>query len=243
MNSNRMRNVGLLAAPLAALALLSGCGSDETGTAESSPAPASTTTASAPTTQTGTASPSTTHTDHTQTTTSTAPNPEGCAIGELNVTLGESSGAAGSVELPVVFTNTGSRTCTLDGFPGVSYVTGASGSEVGAAAGRSGSGSLVSLAPGSAATSLGASYERRELPGRSVRRDRRCGTEGLPAQQLRLGLPRLPHQGLLDDRREHQPADGRAGRPLNHGLRRRRPQSAGRRNRPERIRTSAASVN
>lgn len=87
MNSNRMRNVGLLAAPLAALALLSGCGSDETGTAESSPAPASTTTASAPTTQTGTASPSTTHTDHTQTTTSTAPNPEGCAIGELNVTL------------------------------------------------------------------------------------------------------------------------------------------------------------
>ncbi|CAN5260451.1 hypothetical protein BH09ACT9_BH09ACT9_51870 [soil metagenome] len=154
MNSNRMRHVGLLAAPLAALALLSGCGSDETGTAESSPAPASTTTASAPTTQTGTASPSTTHTDHTQTTTSTAPNPEGCAIGELNVTLGESSGAAGSVELPVVFTNTGGRTCTLDGFPGVSYVTGASGSEVGAAAGRSGSGSLVSLAPGSAATSL-----------------------------------------------------------------------------------------
>ncbi|WP_064443660.1 DUF4232 domain-containing protein [Rhodococcus sp. YH3-3] len=154
MNSNRMRNVGLLAAPLAALALLSGCGSDETGTAESPPPPASTTTASAPTTQTGTASPSTTHTDHTQTTTSTAPNPEGCAIGELNVTLGESSGAAGSVELPVVFTNTGGRTCTLDGFPGVSYVTGASGSEVGAAAGRSGSGSLVSLAPGSAATSL-----------------------------------------------------------------------------------------
>ncbi|GAA3151420.1 hypothetical protein GCM10020255_030460 [Rhodococcus baikonurensis] len=75
-------------------------------------------------------------------------------MGELNVTLGQPNGAAGSVELPVVFTNTGGRTCTLDGFPGVSYVTGASGSEVGAAAGRSGSGSLVSLAPGSAATSL-----------------------------------------------------------------------------------------
>lgn len=154
MNPNRMRNIGLLAAPLAALALLGGCGSDETGTAESSPAPATTTTTSAPTTPTGTASPSTTHTDHTQTTTSTAPNPEGCAMGELNVTLGQPNGAAGSVELPVVFTNTGGRTCTLDGFPGVSYVTGASGSEVGAAAGRSGSGSLVSLAPGSAATSL-----------------------------------------------------------------------------------------
>ncbi|MGV0155462.1 DUF4232 domain-containing protein [Rhodococcus sp. GB-02] len=149
MNSNRMRNVGLLAAPLAALTLLSGCGSDETGTAESSPAPASTTTASA-----GPTAPSTTHTDHTQTTTSSAPNPEGCTVGELNVTLGQPSGAAGSAELPVVFTNTGGRTCTLDGFPGVSYVTGASGSEVGAAAGRSGSGSLVSLAPGAAATSL-----------------------------------------------------------------------------------------
>ena len=154
MNPNRVRNIGLLAAPLAALALLSGCGSDETGTAESSPPPATTTTTSAPTTPTGTASPSTTHTDHTQTTTSTAPNPEGCAMGELNVTLGQPNGAAGSVELPVVFTNTGGRTCTLDGFPGVSYVTGAPGSEVGAAAGRSGSGSLVSLAPGSAATSL-----------------------------------------------------------------------------------------
>ncbi|MDI9901678.1 DUF4232 domain-containing protein [Rhodococcus sp. IEGM 1409] len=153
MKPNRMRNIGLLAAPLA-LAILSGCGSDETGTAESSPAPARTTTVSTPTTSTGTAAPSTTHTDHTQTTTSTAPNPEGCAIGELNVTLGQPSGAAGSVELPVVFTNTGDRTCTLDGFPGVSYVTGASGNEVGAAAGRSGSGSLVSLAPGSAATSL-----------------------------------------------------------------------------------------
>ncbi|MFF1550634.1 DUF4232 domain-containing protein [Rhodococcus erythropolis] len=154
MNPNRVRNIGLLAAPLAALALLSGCGSDETGTAESSPASATTTTTSAPATPTGTASPSTTHTDHTQTTTSTAPNPDGCAMGELNVTLGQPNGAAGSVELPVVFTNTGGRTCTLDGFPGVSYVTGASGSEVGAAAGRSGSGSLVSLAPGSAATSL-----------------------------------------------------------------------------------------
>ena len=243
MNSNRMRNVGLLAAPLAALALLSGCGSDETGTAESSPAPASTTTASAPTTQTGTASPSTTHTDHTQTTTSTAPNPEGCAIGELNVTLGESSGAAGSVELPVVFTNTGSRTCTLDGFPRRLVCHGSVRKRSGCCSRPLRIRFTRLPCPWLCRNVFGASYERRELPGRSVRRDRRCGTEGLPAQQLRLGLPRLPHQGLLDDRREHQPADGRAGRPLNHGLRRRRPQSAGRRNRPERIRTSAASVN
>lgn len=154
MNPNRIRNIGLLAAPLAALALLGGCGSDETGTAESSPAPATTTTTATSTSSTSAAAPSTTHTDHTQTTPPTASNPEGCTIGELNVTLGQPSGAAGSVELPVVFTNTGGRTCTLDGFPGVSYVTGASGNEVGAAADRSGSGSPVTLAPGSAATSL-----------------------------------------------------------------------------------------
>ncbi len=243
MNSNRMRNVGLLAAPLAALALLSGCGSDETGTAESSPAPASTTTASAPTTQTGTASPSTTHTDHTQTTTSTAPNPEGCTDRgterhprrvEWRRRFCGASGGLRQHGRPHVHTRRFPRRLVCHG----------------SVRKRSGCCSrplrirFTRLpCPWLCRNVFGASYERRELPGRSVRRDRRCGTEGLPTQQLRLGLPRLPHQGLLDDRREHQPADGRAGRPLSHGLRRRRPQSAGRRNNPERNRTSAASVN
>jgi hypothetical protein len=54
-----------------------------------------------------------------------------------------------------VFTNTGSAPCLMRGFPGVSYVTGDSGSQVGAPATRSGSiGSSVTLAPNAAASAV-----------------------------------------------------------------------------------------
>ena len=244
MNSNRMRNVGLLAAPLAALALLSGCGSDETGTAREF---------------TGTRlnddrlgaddpdrhrftfdDPYRSHPNH---------NLDGTQSRRLRDRGTERHprrvewrrrfcGASGGLHQ-----HGPSRTCTLDGFPGVSYVTGASGSEVGAAAGRSGSGSLVSLAPGSAATSLVRATNVENYPADQCGVTDVAGLRVYPPNSYDSVFLAYPTKGLLDDRREHQPADGRAGRPLNHGLRRRRPQSAGRRNRPERIRTSAASVN
>jgi Protein of unknown function (DUF4232) len=61
-----------------------------------------------------------------------------CTTGELVVSLGEGDGAAGSVYRPLIFTNTGSRTCELRGFPGVSYVAGDDGHQVGPAAAMSG---------------------------------------------------------------------------------------------------------
>ncbi|MFC9790188.1 DUF4232 domain-containing protein [Rhodococcus sp. NPDC127528] len=80
-------------------------------------------------------------------------DPNACTATELRLTAGRSEGAAGSVMIPLVFTNTGGRTCTLDGFPGVSYVTGQGGTQVGAAATRAGAGSgPVPLAPGASAT-------------------------------------------------------------------------------------------
>jgi hypothetical protein len=54
----------------------------------------------------------------------------------------------------LVFTNTGDRTCVVQGFPGVSFVTGDDGHQVGAAAERvGGKGPPVTLKPGAAATS------------------------------------------------------------------------------------------
>jgi hypothetical protein len=72
-----------------------------------------------------------------------------CTTGELAVSLGEGGAAAGSVYRPLIFTNTGSRTCELRGFPGVSYVAGDDDHQVGPAAAMSGErGGQVPIAPG-----------------------------------------------------------------------------------------------
>jgi hypothetical protein len=64
------------------------------------------------------------------------------------VSKGASDAGAGSVMLALVFTNTGSRTCALRGFPGVSYVAGDDGHQVGPAAEESGEpGPAVPIAP------------------------------------------------------------------------------------------------
>jgi hypothetical protein len=72
-----------------------------------------------------------------------------CKAAELTLSLGHGEGAAGTVYRPLRFTNKGSRTCTIQGFPGVSYVAGADGHQVGPAAFRVGTkGPAIALAPG-----------------------------------------------------------------------------------------------
>lgn len=65
-------------------------------------------------------------------------------------------GAAGSVYQNIDFTNTGSASCTLYGYPGVSIGTGMPFTQVGAAATRSttATATLVTLAPGQTANAL-----------------------------------------------------------------------------------------
>jgi|HubBroStandDraft_2_1064218.scaffolds.fasta_scaffold08073_4 hypothetical protein len=59
-----------------------------------------------------------------------------CASGNTYVWLAlAANGALGTIYYPVEFTNTGSHSCWLEGFPGVSAVTG-SGRALGPAAGR-----------------------------------------------------------------------------------------------------------
>lgn len=86
----------------------------------------------APPTQSPTASPSPRPTP----TSTTTPTPvvARCAVDTLSVTLGKGNGAAGSAIVPILFTNTGSTTCELHGFPGVSFVGGGNGTQLGAPA-------------------------------------------------------------------------------------------------------------
>lgn len=62
--------------------------------------------------------------------------PAECKAGTLDVTLVNGDGAAGTVYRYLKFTNTGAAKCVIQGYPGVSYVTGDDGRQVGQAAKR-----------------------------------------------------------------------------------------------------------
>jgi hypothetical protein len=61
-----------------------------------------------------------------------------CATANLSVGLQTNvgGGAAGSQYVPISFTNTSGAACAMYGFPGVSFVTGPNGSQIGAPASR-----------------------------------------------------------------------------------------------------------
>jgi hypothetical protein len=72
-----------------------------------------------------------------------------CKVGDLSLSVSEPEGAAGTFYRYLVFTDKGGRACTIAGFPGVSYVTGDDGRQVGEAAFRDGPKQpAVTLQPG-----------------------------------------------------------------------------------------------
>lgn len=77
-----------------------------------------------------------------------------CTATALSASLGDGGGgAAGSVLPDLVLTNTGTQRCTLQGFPGVSFVGGGNGTQLGAAGtfDRSRTPGTVTLDPGKSA--------------------------------------------------------------------------------------------
>jgi hypothetical protein len=70
-----------------------------------------------------------------------------CTTSSLKVSVDTSQGgaAAGSTYLPINFTNSSGHPCSMYGFPGVSFVTGPGGSQIGAAAARNHGFSSVSV--------------------------------------------------------------------------------------------------
>jgi hypothetical protein len=71
----------------------------------------------------------------------------------LTLSISGEEGALGTIYRGLVFTNTGGRTCTIQGFPGMSFVAGDDGHQVGKAAAWDGAkGGVLTLKPGEAAT-------------------------------------------------------------------------------------------
>ena len=83
-------------------------------------------------------------------------SPSACRTSDLSIRLGARGAAAGSAYAPLLFTDTGATSCTLLGYPGVSYVTAAGGNQVGTAAIRNPqhSATTVTLVPGAVASAL-----------------------------------------------------------------------------------------
>ncbi|KOG76779.1 DUF4232 domain-containing protein [Streptomyces varsoviensis] len=74
-----------------------------------------------------------------------------CAAADMSLRVGDADAGAGNIHYPLVFTNTGKKTCSLGGYPGVSLLAG-DGQQVGSPAKREGGkGSVVRLAPGKSA--------------------------------------------------------------------------------------------
>jgi hypothetical protein len=76
----------------------------------------------------------------------------GCASSALTarVDLAQGGAAAGSRYVPIDFTNTSASACTMEGYPGVSFVRSPSGGQLGKAAARNPAAApaTVTLAPG-----------------------------------------------------------------------------------------------
>ena len=98
---------------------------------------------------------------------SSAPaGPPGCLASALQPQLGASQGTAGTIYQVVVLTNTSGAACTLYGYPGVSFVTGVGGSQVGKPATKNPAvpKAVVTLAPGAKADVLLAIHDPGAIP-------------------------------------------------------------------------------
>lgn len=73
-------------------------------------------------------------------------------MADLNLSIGEPDGAAGSLYYPIRFTNTSTRTCALRGYPGVSVID-VRHHQIGTSATRTGEPvDTVSIRPGRSVT-------------------------------------------------------------------------------------------
>lgn len=199
----RSRRVPLMGATLAAAALFAaGCGSSSpspsspppssppssaatTGPASSAPAsPASATPTVSPAGGGATSSSGSGGTAGSGGT--SASGGSACATSNLRVTVGGRQGTAGSVYTTIDFTNAGSGTCTLYGYPGVSLVN-SSGRQVGAAATRNHmrAPKLVRISPGGKANAVVQITDAGNYPGST------CGQA--PASSLRVYPPGETH--------------------------------------------------
>ena len=169
MTAQRINNrLAFTTAAAAAALFLVGCG---TGTPQSqtssTPAASPATSASQPAASGAAAGPGT------STPTTAAPAPAGPALckaaGLTATTDSTGGGAAGSVYMQLLLTNSGSEPCLLTGFAGVSLTAGADGAPIGAAAARDSTPATeVLLEPGQAGAATLRYTQARNYPDCTV---------------------------------------------------------------------------
>jgi hypothetical protein len=154
MVRSKLPHVGVMIAGAALTAVLAGCGNggqdaalDSASSATPSPTPStSSPEVPAPGTGPGAGNPSAGV---------PAPRPDNglCKAADLQLSLGHGDAAAGTAYKPLRFTNISDHPCTIQGFPGVSYVAGTDGHQVGAPAYRDGAkGAAIKLNKGETAS-------------------------------------------------------------------------------------------
>ena len=120
--------------------------------------------------------------------------PQLCKAASLTGTTDATGGgAAGSIYMQLILTNSGTEPCLLKGFAGVSLTAGADGEPIGAAATRDDSGPVtdVTACPGQGRHRHPALHPGRQLPG--LHQDAGGRIPGLPAQRHRVAVHRRSH--------------------------------------------------
>ena len=144
-----------------AAASVAGCGSQSASSLSSSPAATSGTSGSggagsAASASAPSAAAPTGHASSAAVNPNVPAGPPGCATRDLKATVGIAQGAAGSVYQVIDFTNIGTTSCSLYGYPGIALAGGSPVNQIGAAASRSpqAAPALVTLHPGGVANTL-----------------------------------------------------------------------------------------
>ncbi|HEY2239208.1 MAG TPA: DUF4232 domain-containing protein [Streptosporangiaceae bacterium] len=139
---------------VAAAALAAGCGSSGNGQSASSVPPSAAASSQSPSGAVSSAAPAGSPAVAPTSKSTGASGLAACDTANLSVSLKANTGggAAGSTYIPLEFTNTSGSACALYGYPGVSFVTGQNGSQIGAPAKRSGSFANVTVTVASHAT-------------------------------------------------------------------------------------------
>ncbi|HEX4255959.1 MAG TPA: DUF4232 domain-containing protein [Streptosporangiaceae bacterium] len=139
---------------VAAAALAAGCGSSGNGQSASSAPPSAAPSSQSPSGTVSSAVPAGSPAVAPTSKSTGANGLAACDTANLSVSLKTNTGggAAGSTYIPIEFTNTSGSACALYGYPGVSFVTGQNGSQIGAPAKRSGSFANVNVTVAAHAT-------------------------------------------------------------------------------------------
>ena len=135
-SAHAARRMSAAAALLCTGALAAACGSTSSNNAAGSQASSAASPAASAASAASSAPPTTGAT--TPATPPSTPSAPACSTADLSGTVNTSQGgaAAGSTYYPLNLTNTSKTSCYLFGYPGVSFVTGPSGSQVGEPATR-----------------------------------------------------------------------------------------------------------